>query len=352
MGTAINRSTSNNGSSRFWINFDDPDEFAAAQRGLDVRIDNTGKRPFCASTGFFDTGVCGVQFGWIRDHAVAHASCDKDRFFFLIGPEEASPWTCLGAPMEQYSVGIFPGRSENVVKMPSGFELATISIDPNAIWRAADDLGYGDPKLTISAPVIFQAAPSPFISIRRFLRHFPRMLHNSPADGSQLKFWMDRTLPRLAARLLAFEQSSATDEKIASRQRILYRVEDFLEANPDTPIYIADLCLAAGVSERTLENIFHQCFGLSPIRYLKVRRLHQVRRALRAGDPRTTSISEIASLFGFFHFGHFAVDFKALFGQTPSKLFGHRVERSGVQRSRTVEEKRRPTYRPLEHSWR
>jgi AraC-like DNA-binding protein len=154
------------------------------------------------------------------------------------------------------------------------------------------------------------------------------------------------------ARLLALEHSPAADDRILSRQRILNRVEDFLEANPDAPIYVADLCVAAGVSERTLENVFHRCFGLSPIRYLRVRRLHQVRRALRACDPRTTSVSEIASLFGFFHFGHFAADFKALFGQTPSKLFGHRAERSAVQRSRTVEEKRRPTYRPLEHSWR
>jgi len=326
LDTAADRSRSQNGSPRFWINFDDPDEFAAAQRGLDVRIDNTGRRPFRARTGFFDTGVCGVQFGWIRDHAVARASCDRDRFFFLIGPEEASPWTCLGAPMEQYSVGIFPGGSENVVKMPSGFELATVSIDPKAIWRAAEALGYGDLKLTTSAPAILQAAPPPVISIRRFLRHFPRMLHNTHADSSQ-RFWMDRTLPRLTARLLALEHSSAADDRILSRHRILNRVEDFLEANPDAPIYIADLCVAAGVSERTLENVFHQCFGLSPIRYLRVRRLHQVRRALRACDPRTTSVSEIASLFGFFHFGHFAADFKALFGQTPSKLFGHRAER-------------------------
>jgi AraC family ethanolamine operon transcriptional activator len=208
--------------------------------------------------------------------------------------------------------------------MPSDFELVMLSIDPDPIRRAADDLGYDDLRLTTSAPTILQAAPLPVASIRRFLRHFPRMLHDSPADGSQLKFWMDRTLPRLTARLLALEQSSSTNHRISSRQRILNRVEGFLEANADAPIYIADLCVAAGVSERTLANVFHQCFGLSPIRYLRVRRLHQVRRALRTSDPGTTSVSEIASLFGFWHFGRFAADFKALFEQTPSELLRHR----------------------------
>jgi AraC-like DNA-binding protein len=200
-----------------------------------------------------------------------------------------------------------------------------LSIDPDAIRRAAEDLGLDDLKLTTLAPAILPAAPLPVASIRRFLRHFPRTLHNTPADGSQLKFWMDRTLPRLTARLLAAEHSSATDDRISSRQRILNRVEGFLEANADAPIYIADLCVAAEVSERTLANVFHQCFGLSPIRYLRVRRLHQVRRALRTSDPGTTSVSEIASLFGFWHFGRFAADFKALFGQTPSKLLRHRA---------------------------
>ena len=323
MGTAINRSTSANGSSGFWINFDDPDEYAAANPRADVRIDNMGSGPFGAPLGIFDTGTCGVQFSWNREDMVARASAYEDRFYLLIGPAEPRPWTSLGTPMGPWSVGLYPGGSANVIRMPSDLELVTLTIEPDAIRRAADDLGL-DLKLTTLAPTILQAAPLPVASIRRFLRHFPRILHNTPADSSQVKFWMDRTLPRLTARLLAAEYSSATDDRISSRLRILNRVEGFLEANPDTPIYIADLCVAAGVSERTLENVFRQCFGLSPIRYLRVRRLHQVRRALRTSDPGTTSVSEIASLFGFWHFGRFAADFKALFGQTPSELLRHR----------------------------
>jgi len=323
MGTAINRSTSANGSSGFWINFDDPDEYAAANPRADVRIDNMGSGPFGARLGIFDTGTCGVQFSWNREDMVARASAYEDRFYLLIGPAEPRPWTSLGTPMGPWSVGLYPGGSANVIRMPSDLELVTLTIEPDAIRRAADDLGL-DLKLTTLAPTILQAAPLPVASIRRFLRHFPRILHNTPADSSQVKFWMDRTLPRLTAQLLAAEHSSATDDRISSRLRILNRVEGFLEANPDTPIYIADLCVAAGVSERTLENVFRQCFGLSPIRYLRVRRLHQVRRALRTSDPGTTSVSEIASLFGFFHFGHFAADFKTLFGQTPSNLLRHR----------------------------
>ncbi len=313
MGTAISGNTIKNGSPGFWINFDDPDEFAAAQRRADVRIDDTGSGPFGARLGIFDTGICGVQFTWNREDMVARASAHEDRFYLLIGPAEPRPWTCLGAPMGPWSVGLYPGGSSNVIRIPSDLELVMLSIEPDAIRRAADDLALDDLKLTTSAPAILQAAPLPVASIRRFLRHFPRMLHNTPADVSQLKFWMDRTLPRLTARLLAAEHSSATDDRISSRLRILNRVEGFLEANTDAPIYIADLCVAAGVSERTLVNVFH-------------------RRALRTSDPGTTSVSEMASLFGFWHFGRFAADFKTLFGQTPSNLLRHRAERSVLQK--------------------
>src|SRR5260370_33118473 len=169
--------------------------------------------------------------------------------------------------MRAWSVGLYPGGSGNVIRVPSDFELVMLSIDPDAIRRAADDLGLDDLKLTTLAPAILPAAPLLVASIRRFLRHFPRTLHNTPADGSQLKFWMDRTLPRLTARLLAAEHSSATDDRISSRQRILNRVEGFLEANATPPSYLADLSVATGWSGRTLPNVFPTCCGLAPMRY-------------------------------------------------------------------------------------
>ena len=44
-----------------------------------------------------------------------------------------------------------------------------------------------------------------------------------------------------------------------------------------------------------------------------------VRRALRDADPRTTRVSDVASRYGFTNLGRFAMEFRQLYGESPSK---------------------------------
>ena len=78
---------------------------------------------------------------------------------------------------------------------------------------------------------------------------------------------------------------------------------------------MAQLCLDLGVSRRTLQSGFQHLLGTSPLAYLKAVRLHQARRALK----RVGSVTEAATGCGFWHFGHFAHDYQALFGEKPSE---------------------------------
>lgn len=104
-----------------------------------------------------------------------------------------------------------------------------------------------------------------------------------------------------------------------SRRRIIQTVEEFLQANPDKPIYLVDLCTATQMSERSLHDAFVYSFGLSPLRYLKLRRLNQVRRALLQADPRRDSVTHIAAQFGVWEMGRFAGEYRNLFGEYPSQ---------------------------------
>jgi AraC family transcriptional regulator, ethanolamine operon transcriptional activator len=49
-----------------------------------------------------------------------------------------------------------------------------------------------------------------------------------------------------------------------------------------------------------------------------LRRMGLARRALRAGVPRETTVTEIATRYGFWQFGRFAGEYKTLFGELPS----------------------------------
>jgi len=104
----------------------------------------------------------------------------------------------------------------------------------------------------------------------------------------------------------------------AHRVAIMARLEEFLAANCDRPVYLAEICAATGVSERTLRNCCQEHLGMAPIRYLWLRRMHLARRALVKGDPAAATVTGIAMDYGFWELGRFATEYRVLFGEPPS----------------------------------
>jgi AraC family ethanolamine operon transcriptional activator len=86
----------------------------------------------------------------------------------------------------------------------------------------------------------------------------------------------------------------------------------------DKPLFVTDLCAAAGVSERTLEYAFKEVMGLTPVNFLNRLRLHRVRQALLAASQGSSTVSAEALKWGFWHFGEFSRAYKACFGELPS----------------------------------
>jgi AraC-like DNA-binding protein len=99
---------------------------------------------------------------------------------------------------------------------------------------------------------------------------------------------------------------------------IMRRLEELLEANCDRTLYLTELCSAAGVSDRTLRACCQEHLGMSPMRHLWLRRMHLTRRALRIADPGAARVTEIATNYGFWELGRFAVAYRSLFGESPS----------------------------------
>ena len=104
---------------------------------------------------------------------------------------------------------------------------------------------------------------------------------------------------------------------------ILRRFRRAVEENPDQPLYIPELCTSIGVADRTLRVCCQEQLGMSPKRYLLLRRMHLARRALRESAPTATTVTEIATQYGFWQFGRFAGEYKSLFGELPSATLGH-----------------------------
>ena len=99
---------------------------------------------------------------------------------------------------------------------------------------------------------------------------------------------------------------------------VMRRFYVLLEDNPDRPFYIPEICAAIRVPERTLRICCHEHLGMSPKQYLLIRRMHLARRALRKAAASETTITDIATQFGFWHFGRFAGTYRSIFGELPS----------------------------------
>ena len=100
---------------------------------------------------------------------------------------------------------------------------------------------------------------------------------------------------------------------------IIARFEEFLETHPGKPLYLTEICAAIGVAERTLRVACEEHLGMGPIRFLSLRRMHLVHRALQQADPSTTTVTRLATDHGFCELGRFSVAYRALFGESPSK---------------------------------
>jgi AraC-like DNA-binding protein len=88
---------------------------------------------------------------------------------------------------------------------------------------------------------------------------------------------------------------------------VMRRFRRVVEENQDQPLYIPDICKAIGVSESTLRMCCQEHLGMSPKRYLLLRRMALTRRALRQAEPDATSVTATATRYGFWELGRFAV---------------------------------------------
>jgi AraC-like DNA-binding protein len=96
------------------------------------------------------------------------------------------------------------------------------------------------------------------------------------------------------------------------------RLEEFLAANLDQPLYLAEICAATGASDHTLRSCCQEYLGMSAIHYLWLRRMHMTHRALVRASSATTTVTEIATNCGLWELGRFSVEYRALFGEAPS----------------------------------
>jgi AraC family ethanolamine operon transcriptional activator len=102
------------------------------------------------------------------------------------------------------------------------------------------------------------------------------------------------------------------------RTDLVRRLERLVDAQGAERLSIAELAQALGIGRRTLEEAFRDYVGLSPARYVAVLRLNAMRRELLNASEDNLRVADLAERYGVVHVGHFAGDYRQMFGELPS----------------------------------
>ncbi|MHC1558727.1 helix-turn-helix domain-containing protein [Actinomycetospora sp. C-140] len=98
----------------------------------------------------------------------------------------------------------------------------------------------------------------------------------------------------------------------------LRRAVAHLEEHAAEDVDVADVAEVAGLGVRGLQMAFRRWRGTTPLGHLREIRLGRAHEELRAADPRTTTVADVAARWHFTHPGRFSVTYRRRYGCSPS----------------------------------
>jgi AraC family transcriptional regulator, ethanolamine operon transcriptional activator len=250
--------------------------------------------------------------------------------------ESGTPWTgsrAIGVPVNMEGAGLFRGHAvdaESVVTLgpdeeldfyaPRGLDILGLAIDADVLQAHAVQVEHRDIAPVFGSASVFKPG---MVRLGEFRRALLSVLNALDANPAALQFRQaQRVLERymLAAVVAVINEDSArTDLPHPRRRHIVDSAKEFMVARISETVTVADLCIALGVSRRTLQYSFQEVLGINPVRFLRAMRLNGVRRSLKSAGDRAAAVQDVAANWGFWHLGHFVTEYKQMFGELPSE---------------------------------
>lgn len=218
----------------------------------------------------------------------------------------------IAGPRVEHFANVMPGQETYQIFMPAELLANELMARLN---REAFDLANQRYQLRPGKHVVGKLIDI----VTQSTRTAHELINSSPSP--EVLEQLQKALVERVVTVLMTTNNDLTDEhpSFSSTGWVLLQARDYFEENRGTPVRLADVCRAIGVSQRMLQVAFADGLGITPMRYLKLRRLHMVRERLQSTTTEELTVTHAAREAGFVDLSRFASDYKKIFGQLPSE---------------------------------
>lgn len=309
------------------------DEFEEALYGIHGRHVLVRRASLAWKLGVLELDGVSLMHGRNGARSVYQGSCAPGTFLLFLPLQNLEGLVLNGMALGRNAVGICPPGLENRLPSTGGMRWLAVTMDmdrllrdhdgerlPGAFRRGLHHAGRIDAGLHARLAQLV-------LSAFRTAAQAPQALAPEQARAALRSQLLDACLE--AGRSLDTPASHPVGRPRIDRTRVMDRVLQDIEARIGDPILVGDLCARAGVSLPTLQNVFAEQFGVSPHRYLMLRRLHAIHRGLRnAGHGET--VTSVCGRYGIWEFGRFAAQYRHQFGVSPGDTLRQRLGELGL----------------------
>jgi AraC-like DNA-binding protein len=236
-------------------------------------------------------------------------------FPFEIGP--APVWR--GAAMRPGDI-LFHSQGDRLHQRTDGRSIwGVIALDPEELEDNARALA-GAPLLPPPAGTVLRPAPRAAARLRRLFSQACRLAETKTRmlTHTEVARAIEQGLLEALVCCLARTAALPLGARTVRHAPMMLRLEEVLAEHLTRPLRIPDLSGLLGVGARSLRAGCDEFLGVSPGSYVLLRRLRQARIAMRAADPATTSLAEVARAAGFARPHRLVTAYRAAFGEAPA----------------------------------
>jgi AraC family ethanolamine operon transcriptional activator len=304
--------------------FSDSGRLSAAIRHLRLELVQRGSGAFHGDllSGTLEGTM--VQFIHSNQPTISRAINAPDRLAVFIQLRGSEPCIWNGFEPKDSSVITYGPGHEHFGAEPKDFECALLSIPIERIdflLERCHGISVGQLRtgcLHLQAPTVS------FIEIEKQLTQLQAVIDAKPSllSHAAIRKMFEHSLEESLLSIVRGADQHLPSQDNADRQtsgQIIRQTERFLESHPDQPIHLMQLCTAIGVSPQLLARAFREFLDIEPKRYLRLYRLHCVRRIFLTSDSSKMPVDFVARSWGFWSRVQFESEYRRIFGELPSQ---------------------------------